>query len=404
MTSIASCLATVIRHGRLQNTYLAALDEARVSERFLQTVLSSSPDCVKVLDKDGRVLFINEPGLSALRVRASDVLNRNWLQFWKGRNRELAGAALKQAAEKGEGRFQGSRPTFRNEPRSWDVIIARLPEDKFSGGKFVVISRDITERVLSEEKLAQANQKLILHAATLEESVANRTRDLRRANDRMKSLARKLVRSQEDERSSIARELHDEIGQKLTALKLLLEETRMRPANGAVNKAIDTVAGLQKEVQTLSFALKQAIPDHISLVTALRWHFRQLEQTGRLVVSFKHQRLSPELGQELTHAAFRIIQEALTNVIRHANTKKAAVLLISNTKRLLLRVSDRGIGFDPGQYQGTSSGLSGMEERVLLLGGEFSIDSKSSSGTVISALIPISTGIDGKSHETDVAA
>lgn len=394
MTSIATFTATVLRQSHLQTATEAALTQANRSEEFLRRVLGSSPDCIKVLDHAGRITYVNESGFAALKVKPSDVLNKHWLPFWEGKDRALAMAAFQRARGGKEGRFQGFRPTFKNERRWWDVIVSPLSTDAEGRQTFLAISRDVTERVLAGRLLTEANEKLAAQAATLGVRVAERTKELQHTGERMQTLARKLVRSQEDERRAIARELHDEIGQQLTGLKFLLEEKKSASTRkiGEINeKAASIVKKLQEQVQTLSFALRQSLPDHIKLETALQWHFRELEQTAQLNVRFRCERLDEErFGPEVRHTIFRVVQEALTNVIRHSKARQAQVTLSQVPDSITLEILDNGIGFQKAASAGIfGAGLLGMEERIVLLGGKFVISSARKAGTRISATIPV---------------
>ena len=394
MTSVASLTATVLRQMQLQIANQNALTQAKRSEEFLRKVLGSSPDCIKVLDHAGRILYVNDPGLAALKVKLSDVVNKKWLQFWKGKHLALAKQAFQSARQGGEGRFLALRPTFENQARWWDVIITPLSSDEAGQPTFLAISRDVTERVLAARQIAEANGKLAMHATTLEKRVQERTKELQNAGERMQLLARKLVRSQEDERRCIARELHDEIGQQLTGLKFLLEEREHRSEReigATLEKAAALVRKVQEQVQTLSFALRQSLPDHIKLETALRWHFLELERTSKIAVQFRCDELDEErFGPEVRHTLFRIVQEALTNVIRHSNARQARVTLVQNPSDVSVEILDDGIGFRAKPAGGRSPvGLLGMEERIILLGGEFAVSTHENGGARIFATIPV---------------
>lgn len=391
MTSISAFLATVLRQKQLQSATVAALTAAQRSDEFSQKVLNSSPDCIKVLSHDARVVFMSNPGLVALKVKPSDVINKKWFSFWKGKDRRDAQEAFSAAKVGKDGRFQGYRPTFAGEPRWWDVIVTPLSHDSDGHPTYLCISRDVTERVRSGQQLTEANEKLAQHACSLESRVQRRTSELQSANEEMQSLARKLVRSQEDERRALARELHDDFGQHLTGLKLLLERTRSANSTcGELDLAITMVAKLQKQVQTLSFALRHSLPDHITLERALQWHFRQVEQSSRLRVHFECDRLREQyFAPEVRHTLFRIVQEALTNVVRHANVPEARVSLRQHADTISVEIVDQGIGFVRRKKQRSSTGLSGMQERVLLLGGALSLWSRVGNGTRVIATLPL---------------
>jgi signal transduction histidine kinase len=216
------------------------------------------------------------------------------------------------------------------------------------------------------------------------------------SNEQLHALSRRLLEIQETERRQIARELHDEIGQILTGLKLLLDMDDRLPASKARNnlkKAQTLVDELMETVDELSFELRPAMLDDLGVLPALLWHFgRYMEQTG-INVSFKHsgvegRRFIPEIET----AIYRIVQEALTNVARHAQEKEVTVRLWARQDRLRVQIEDRGIGFDPkiALANSASIGLSGMHKRTALLGGNLELHSVRGNGTSVLAELPLS--------------
>ena len=211
---------------------------------------------------------------------------------------------------------------------------------------------------------------------------------------RLRALSLRLVETQEAERRFMAHELHDEIGQILTGLKLTLktpvQPVPEQPAGGRA-EAIAMVDELLNRVRQLSLDLRPQVLDDLGLMPALDWLFkRYLQQTG-IRVQFKHTPLSGRMPAQLETAVFRIVQEALTNVARHAGVKAATVRLWSNGDSLGVQVEDRGAGFDFEQAMAgrDSSGLAGMRERALMLGGEFTLDSRPGAGTRLTVELPL---------------
>jgi signal transduction histidine kinase len=211
---------------------------------------------------------------------------------------------------------------------------------------------------------------------------------LREANENLQVLSRRLVRAQEDERRRIARELHDEIGQTLTGLNLALEMDGREDERltGERRQMIQQmVNGLTQRVRELSLDLRPAMLDDLGLLPALRWLFRRYsEQTG-IEVQFSQHGFERRFEPELETAVFRIVQEALTNIARHAQVKQASVDLWANHRSMTVQIEDRGAGFDLEAQQAnvTSAGLLGMRERASLLDGELIIDSQPGAGTAI---------------------
>jgi signal transduction histidine kinase len=206
---------------------------------------------------------------------------------------------------------------------------------------------------------------------------------------------------QEAERCHLAWELHDEVGQLLTGLRLLLKPDGAEPAD-AINTRLEQgralVDELLQRVRTLSFDLRPAALDELGLVPALLALFeRYTEQTG-VVVEFKHQGVEQRFTAEVETTAYRVVQEALTNVARHAGVAGVTVRVWLTAGALNLQLEDRGRGFDPEAALAApkSSGLVGMRERVLLLNGHLTIESQPGAGTQITAELPLQSRPDNK--------
>ena len=210
-------------------------------------------------------------------------------------------------------------------------------------------------------------------------------------------MSRRLIQSQEEERRRLAGELHDEIGQVLTAVSLNLQSTssladevvkgQLKDSLAIVDRAID-------QVRSMSLDLRPAMLDLMGLESALRWFVdRQKTATGiqiELVSALNDQRILPELET----AYFRIVQESLTNVARHANARTVRIEIGRSGGQLVLFIQDDGIGFDvraarSSSMTGRSFGLLGMEERVRLLNGVFQVDSEIGRGTTVQARLPL---------------
>ena len=218
----------------------------------------------------------------------------------------------------------------------------------------------------------------------------------RAGREGLQSLSRRVAEAQEDERRHLARELHDEIGQSLTGLKMMLEmSTRSapEPVRTGLMKAGELVDKLLAQVRTISLNLRPAMLDDLGLLPALLWHFEHYTSQTGVAVNFKHMGLDRRFEAAVETAAYRIVQEALTNVARHAQVKDAIVLAWTDAATLSLQIEDRGVGFDQESLQAAraSNGLVGMRERTATLGGKFRLESSSEDGTVIFAVMPLVT-------------
>jgi signal transduction histidine kinase len=260
-------------------------------------------------------------------------------------------------------------------------------------------NRELIARVQAMLRIKRAESALRKAHDELEKRVAERTEELSCANAALKALSQRLVDVQEAERRFVARELHDEIGQMVTGLKLVLE-TSLHPSDAdgqsALDEAMALINDLMERVRQLSISLRPQMLDDLGLLTALDWHFkRYFKQTG-IRVQFKHTPLPDRLPARLETAIFRIVQEALTNAARHARVKELSVRLWANAEQAGLQVRDEGAGFDPAKAlrRGTSSGLTGMKERAELLGGEFILESMVGGGTCLTVELPLSQAVE----------
>jgi signal transduction histidine kinase/FixJ family two-component response regulator len=217
--------------------------------------------------------------------------------------------------------------------------------------------------------------------------------------ERLRTVSRQLLRAQEEERRHIARELHDEIGQSLTAAKISLQRAMDQAdkdaASGFLQDSLVLIEGLLQQVRNLSLDLRPSVLDDLGLAAALRWYIDRLSQrtgiAGRLAAQPANLRLAPET--ETT--CFRVAQEALTNVVRHARAQHVQVSLVQEDDALKLVVRDDGVGFDVAEARsravgGGSLGLLGMQERLELIGGRVVIEAGPDRGTEVQAWLPLS--------------
>jgi len=240
--------------------------------------------------------------------------------------------------------------------------------------------QDITSRREMEEDLLGLNN-------TLEKRVVARTLELQQAN-------RALTYAQETERRVLALEMNDELGQLLNVVKLSLEMVSMvglEDGQKQVDDAGKLVGKMIKQVRRIMLELRPSMLDDMGLLPTLRWLFTSyFEQTG-VHVQFTGANLDQRFEPQVEINAYRIIQAALTNIIRHSADKTALVEVSADAQSLRIQVSDHGNGFDLRTALGqiTATGLSGMVERARQVGGKLTIDTQPGQGTTISAVLPL---------------
>lgn len=216
---------------------------------------------------------------------------------------------------------------------------------------------------------------------------------VRDGREHLQALSRRLVEVQEMERHYIARELHDDAGQALASLmvglRLLERDGADRPAVIARSHELKDIAdGILENLHRLAIDLRPASLDHLGLVAALRQHTETISDQHGIAVQFEVIGEIERISGDMETAVYRIVQEALTNIIRHAQATRIDVLLKRRVNSLVVIVEDNGIGFDPKVQVNGRLGMVGMQERATMLGGTLTIESVSGSGTTVFLEVP----------------
>jgi PAS domain S-box-containing protein len=339
--------------------------ERQVKERTRRftSILRHTPAVVFVKDREGRYVYVNPRftelfGVRNVQVRGKtdfDVFPYDFAHSLRENDRKvLAGRSPIQAEE-----------TFSQGGDSRVYLSTRFPiyDEEGDATALCGISVDISE--------------------------------IKRAEDQLRRLSDGIIAGQEKERAAVARELHDEFGQVLTALGLdaawlrdRLKEAdpaasrQARAMCGVIDKAIDEVRGIATR-------LRPGTLDHLGLVDALDWYLRDFEKRTRIRCVYRH-RGAPRIADKVATAAYRIAQESLTNVARHSGASRVDVSLRLEEGVLLLSVEDDGAGFDPERLSESKGlGVVGMRERASLIGGALSIGSRPGGGTRIDLRVPL---------------
>jgi len=219
--------------------------------------------------------------------------------------------------------------------------------------------------------------------------IATEITALKKAQERLRRLSASIMTAQEKERACLARELHDELGQILTALRMEAVWIRNRVRNAdpkASERALTMCELIDKtieEVRSLAIRLRPGVLDHLGLVEAIEWFTADFERRYNIACLFEHE-ACPDIRGNIATAAYRITQEALTNVARHASATRATVAMRASKGTLTLRISDNGRGFTPealGDAEGL--GMTNMRERANLVGGDLDVQSAPGEGTRI---------------------
>lgn len=269
------------------------------------------------------------------------------------------------------------------------VITGLFQRDKMIGTLISVISTEHKTIPPDDTALLQglADQaaSAIVNAELFEQ--------VRMGRERQRRLAKNLVDIQEAERRTIARDLHDHLGQILTGLQFMLEGVKNKAnirQKSELNEIQKVVGDVIEQVREMSLNLRPSMLDDMGLIPTLQWHFsRYTSQTG-IKVRFQHDEILERVPSEIETAAYRIVQEALTNVARYAQTQEVFVGIMMHNDSIWLEIVDKGRGFDTAAVmERPSTGLGGMRERASLVGGYVVVESYIDQGTQIVAALPL---------------
>ncbi len=228
----------------------------------------------------------------------------------------------------------------------------------------------------------------------LETETAERYKEISNAREELKQLSARLVEAQENERRSISRELHDEVGQALTGVLVemanLSTHIRSRDLDAVAVKADEIKKLLENSisvVRNMALLLRPSMLDDLGLVPALHWHAREVAKRTGIRIKVAAAQVPEDLPEEHKTCVYRVVQEALHNSVRHSGAHNVRVAVRQEQDRLLLSIEDDGAGFNPQLDRGL--GLLGIEERVSHLGGRFEVNSTPGRGSVLSITLPL---------------
>jgi len=248
----------------------------------------------------------------------------------------------------------------------------------------------VPELEVGDAEIARLAQTINMMLSRLEQD----TRLIERHSRQIQVMSAQVLRAQEEERRRIARELHDETSQALNALLLSIEMAQETVSDQETEACQRLEASKQLTVQTLdavhnlAFDLRPTMLDDLGLVPSVRWYAKRQSETYGLQILVDTDELGERLPAQTEVALFRIVQEGLTNVAKHANASLARVRLRRREGEVELMVQDNGAGFDPEQVNSERLGLFGIQERVSLLGGSLQVDAGEGRGTRLTVAVP----------------
>jgi PAS domain S-box-containing protein len=374
--------SAVIENGRVTRVRGAIQDLTRIreatqalreNEERYRSVFENSLDAVLVTIPDGTILAANQVACRMFGMSEAELCRRGRSGLVDPNDSRLSALLEDRALT---GKAQGELTMVKADGTLFLTEISTALYQTSQGTRTSMVIHDITER------------KRILD-------------ELRESRDQLKVLAASLQNAREDERAAVARELHDHLGQILTALKIdvaIVERTVVPFMDPAVKPEFrrqiadisKTIDGGVQDVRCIIRNLRPEILDTFGLVAALEWFGEEFQKRTGVTCTFRADRPTSRIPPEHSTALFRMYQEILTNVTKHANATVVDARLLITPEDIRLTVTDNGRGFDPAKPTSSASlGLLGIRERATGLGGTTNVESQPGMGTTVHVTIPL---------------
>ena len=371
LDELAWMRAQVSELGGLTKNQKETLDRVEQSERRFRALTDNALDSIALMDAEGRILYESPSIERSWRISVANPGGRTNASFvHPGDHRRLARNFVRSLRQPGvpiRGNYRVRR--VDGAWRTVETVTTNLLQDPGVRG-MVVNFRDITERKFVEQRLKRSESELRL-------------------------LSRGYLKVAEQERARIARELHDHIGSELAFLQVKAAVLAQRMKEGSdVEQDTAQLVGLAERMQTdchrIVMSLGSTMVDDLGLIRSIEWYVEEFERRTGMPCALDTPVRDVETDKACAMAAYRIVQEALANVWKHAKASEANVEVFQKGKMLNVIVSDDGVGFDPaGMGMGRSLGLLSMVERARLVGGTLRISSKPGKGTRVVARLPL---------------
>ncbi len=346
--------------------------KSELERKRLASILEATTDFVVITDMELKPLFINQAALDAYGWRAADMNKIDLTTFGTPESvQRLFNEVLPQALEHGqwEGELDSHSKDGRIIPVSMVLLLHKLPDE--TPGYISIIARDVSQERTSKIELNNLNKQL-------------------------RELSSHLQSIREEERAHISREIHDELGQLLTCIKLDASWVKKKmpdmPADilEKINSILDVSDQTVKSLRKIAMDLRPAVLDDAGLIAALEWQNAEFEKRTGIKAEFHTTLDNLQMDSVISNSVFRVFQETLTNISRHAKATEvfSSIKLIDN--QLLLTVHDNGEGFDINEVKEKRTlGILGMKERTLQMNGTYTITCKPNEGTTALMSIPL---------------
>jgi PAS domain S-box-containing protein len=367
--------------------YVVVLKQAEEKLLFTQFAVDHASDAICWIGLDARFRYVNDSMCRYLGYSREEILDMTIQEIDPTLQKDQWPVTWEEVKQR---KLQIIETLHRTKDGRYVPVEVAINHHEFGGEEYhCCFVRDVTKRKKLEEALKRSHEELELQ-------VIARTSELKTANDRLRNLAAHLQSIREEERTNIARDIHDELGQTLTAIKMAFSWILDKYGDhkeifDKSNSMLDAINATILSVKRICTELRPSILDHFGLVAALQWQANEFKNRSGIECKYSSEPDDIELDKERSTVLFRIFQEALTNVLKHANASKVTARLIRKDDHVILEIADNGIGITDEQLSKLQTfGLIGMSERVYPWGGKVEITSEKSGGTTVKVIMPLS--------------
>jgi PAS domain S-box-containing protein len=383
----------IVRSGILQDITEKKRVQASLfqSQERYRTLAEASPDMIFIIGPDDQIQYVNSFACAFLNSSAEAIIGKPHKDFFPPSSWKLHKKNFQRVLKNGRKQYS-EEETRINLQNIWlGTWLVPLRDASGSINAIMEVSRDITEQ-------KQAEMEILHSRDLLEKRVAERTEALSHSQAQLRHLTDQLVSSLEDERRRISRELHDEAGQALISLKYglasiqaAIPESNM-PARRLLDDLMDTNDLVMDQIRAISHSLRPPVLEIVGIDLSLKDYCEEFSTRTRLAVHYQGQEI-PNLPDEIGISLYRFVQEALTNILKHAQATRVDVSLQYLQGQIILAVSDNGHGMDYTPHN-NGIGLVGIQERLNLFNGSLQIDSPRDQGVTITARLPWPRPVD----------
>jgi len=363
----------------------------RKNEERFRSIYHNTPAMLHSIDTEGKLISVSDHWTEVLGYKREEVIGEKLTNYFTNSSRIHAESEVFPEFFKTGFCKDIPYQFIKKDGQKMDILLSAIGDrdDKGNIIRSLAVSIDVTDRKKAEKALNDAKEELSRYSKTLELQVEERTKEITNILTQLRHLSGNIMTNQEKERSAIARELHDELGQILTALRMdsvwLQDRLKSIDEKGSDRAAAmcDLIDQTIDDVRSMAIRLRPGVLDDLGLLEALEWYTSDFERRTGITCIFEHINV-PLIKDNVATAAYRITQEALTNVARHAKANHIVVDLRTKDDQLVLSVSDNGKGFDiSGISESKALGVAGMRERASLVGGTLDVQSWLNTGTQI---------------------